>query len=76
MSKAQKELTENALGTITNAFVPGSVVKAGTLAAGWQSGVISGNQVLVDEPIRLQGSSEKAPSSIVLDLYLWMWSKR
>ncbi|MRI74341.1 penicillin-binding protein 2 [Enterococcus mundtii] len=58
--QGSKELTENALGTITNAFVPGSVVKAGTLAAGWQSGVISGNQVLVDEPIRLQGSSEKS----------------
>ncbi|MGM9902549.1 penicillin-binding protein transpeptidase [Enterococcus sp. 10A9_DIV0425] len=55
-----KEVTENALGTITSAFTPGSVVKAGTLTAGWQTGAISGNQVLIDEPIRLQGSSEKS----------------
>ncbi|MDA3964002.1 penicillin-binding protein 2 [Enterococcus thailandicus] len=54
------EITENALGTITNAFTPGSVVKAGTLAAGWKTGVISGNQVLIDEPIQLQGSAEKS----------------
>lgn len=58
--EGSKELTENALGTITSAFTPGSVVKAGTLTAGWQTNVISGNQVLVDEPIRLQGSSEKS----------------
>lgn len=58
--EGSKELTENALGTITSAFTPGSVVKAGTLTAGWQTNVISGNQVLVDEPIKLQGSSEKS----------------
>lgn len=54
------ELQENTLGTITNAFTPGSVVKAGTLAAGWATGAITGDQVLVDEPIRLQGASEKS----------------
>ncbi|MGS6446040.1 peptidoglycan D,D-transpeptidase FtsI family protein [Enterococcus hirae] len=58
--EGSKELTENALGNITSAFTPGSVVKAGTLTAGWQTNVISGNQVLVDEPIKLQGSSEKS----------------
>lgn len=54
------EITENALGTITSAFVPGSVVKAGTLTAGWQTGAISGNQVLTDEPIKLSGANEKS----------------
>ncbi|MEY8445976.1 penicillin-binding protein 2 [Enterococcus ratti] len=58
--EGSKELTENALGTITSAFTPGSVVKAGTLTAGWQTHAISGNQVLIDEPIKLQGSSEKS----------------
>ncbi|WP_165007160.1 MULTISPECIES: penicillin-binding protein 2 [unclassified Enterococcus] len=58
--QGSKEITENALGTITSAFTPGSVVKAGTLTAGWQTNVISGNQVLIDEPIRLQGSTEKS----------------
>ncbi|HIB3573219.1 TPA: peptidoglycan D,D-transpeptidase FtsI family protein, partial [Enterococcus faecium] len=58
--QGSKEITENALGTITSAFDPGSVVKAGTLTAGWASNAISGNQVLIDEPIRLQGASEKS----------------
>ena len=58
--QGSKEITENALGTITSAFAPGSVVKAGTLTAGWASNAISGNQVLIDEPIRLQGASEKS----------------
>lgn len=50
------ETTENALGTITNVFVPGSIVKAGTITAGWETGVISGNQVLTDQPIQFAGS--------------------
>ncbi|MET2065193.1 penicillin-binding protein 2 [Enterococcus faecium] len=58
--QGSKEITENALGTITSAFAPGSVVKAGTLTAAWASNAISGNQVLIDEPIRLQGASEKS----------------
>ncbi|MGX7162639.1 peptidoglycan D,D-transpeptidase FtsI family protein [Enterococcus massiliensis] len=53
------ELEEYALGTITHAFVPGSVVKAGTLTAGWDAGVLKGNEVLYDEPIRVQGSAVK-----------------
>lgn len=47
------KLTEDALGTFVNAYVPGSVVKAGTLTAGYQTGVITGNDVLIDEPIKL-----------------------
>ncbi|HFH9837442.1 TPA: penicillin-binding protein PBP2B [Streptococcus suis] len=50
------ETVENALGTITNVFVPGSIVKAGTITAGWESGVISGNQILTDQPIQFAGS--------------------
>lgn len=50
------EIVENALGTITNVFVPGSIVKAGTITAGWESGVISGNQILTDQPIQFAGS--------------------
>ena len=40
-------------------FVPGSVVKGGTLAAGWENGVLNGNEVLYDQPIRI-GSDVKA----------------
>jgi penicillin-binding protein 2B len=53
------DLQENAIGTFINAFVPGSVVKGGTLAAGWENGVLNGNEVLYDQPIRI-GSDVKA----------------
>lgn len=51
-----KNIEENTLGTITSAFVPGSVVKAGTVTAGYQTGVISGNDTLIDQPIQLSGT--------------------
>lgn len=51
------DVSADALGTITNVFVPGSVVKAATLTAGWQYGAISGNQSLVDQPITFAGSA-------------------
>ncbi|NKZ19350.1 penicillin-binding protein 2 [Streptococcus ovuberis] len=45
------KLKENALGTVTDVFVPGSVVKGATLSTAWQQGVLQGNQTLVDQPI-------------------------
>ncbi|MGT2907210.1 penicillin-binding protein PBP2B [Streptococcus dentiloxodontae] len=51
------DFTADALGTVTDVFIPGSVVKGATLAAGWKSGVISGNQVLNDQPISISGSA-------------------
>jgi penicillin-binding protein 2B len=53
------EVSDNTLGTIQNVFTPGSVVKMGTISAGWQAGVLSGNQVLNDQPIQIQGSQVK-----------------
>lgn len=50
-------LTENALGAITNVFTPGSIVKGATISSGWENGIISGNQVLLDEPIYFAGSA-------------------
>ena len=49
-------LTSDSLGTITNVFVPGSVVKAATISSGWENGVLSGNQTLTDQSIIFQGS--------------------
>lgn len=49
--------TLDALGTINDIFVPGSVVKAATLTAGWESDAISGNQVIADQSINIAGSS-------------------
>ena len=51
------ELTSDSLGTVTNVFVPGSVVKAATISSGWENGVLSGNQTLIDQPIVFQGSA-------------------
>ncbi|MTB64148.1 penicillin-binding protein 2 [Streptococcus sp. zg-86] len=55
--KKTNEVKENALGTVTNAFVPGSIVKGATLTAGWENGIIAGNQVLTDQPIQFAGST-------------------
>ncbi|AYW45209.1 penicillin-binding transpeptidase domain-containing protein [Tetragenococcus koreensis] len=54
------DIDEDAIGTYTKSFTPGSVVKAGTLTAGWKSGAIQGNEVLYDQPVRLAGSNNKA----------------
>ena len=51
------DLTPDSLGTVTNVFVPGSVVKAATISSGWGNGVLSGNQTLTDQPIVFQGSA-------------------
>lgn len=51
------EVQSDALGTITNVFVPGSVVKGATLTAGWENGAISGNQTLTDQPITFGGGN-------------------
>ncbi|MBP8693597.1 MAG: penicillin-binding protein 2 [Enterococcus sp.] len=55
-----KEIQEDAIGIYKKAFVPGSVVKAATLTAGWNNGVLNGNEELYDQPIRLKGSNPKA----------------
>ncbi|MER0123397.1 penicillin-binding protein PBP2B [Streptococcus sp. ZJ93] len=55
--KKTNAVKENALGTLTNAFVPGSIVKGATITSGWENGVLSGNQVLKDQPIQFAGSA-------------------
>ena len=44
------ELTPDSLGTVTNVFVPGSVVKAATISSGWENGVLSRKPDL-DRPV-------------------------
>lgn len=51
------DLTPDSLGTVTDVFVPGSVVKAATISSGWENGVLSGNQTLTEQPIVFQGSA-------------------
>lgn len=60
------EITPDTLGTINKAFAPGSVVKGATISAGYEAGVISGNDTLIDEPIYINGSRMK---SSVYNLY-------
>ncbi|MGQ7367355.1 penicillin-binding protein PBP2B [Streptococcus suis] len=55
--KGTGEITEDALGTITSVFTPGSIVKGATITSGWENGIISGNQVQLDEPIYFAGSA-------------------
>lgn len=55
--KDSGQLTSDALGDVTSVFVPGSVVKGATLTAGWETGAISGNQVLTDQTISVNGSN-------------------
>lgn len=57
---ATNELTSNPLATINKAFEPGSVVKGATISAGYEQGVISGNDVLIDEPLQILGSEQKS----------------
>ncbi len=49
--------TPDALGTITDVFVPGSVVKGATITAGWANNVLTGNETLYDQPIYLSGTN-------------------
>ena len=42
------EIQSNPLSVITDSFVPGSVVKGATISSGYEQGVISGNDVLID----------------------------
>ena len=51
-----QDFKANALGTITDVFSSGSVVKGATLTAGWRSGAIYGNQVLTDNQLTLRFS--------------------
>ena len=53
-------LTNNPLGAINNVFVPGSVVKAATVTAGYQNGIITGNQILEDQPLQFAGTTQKS----------------
>ncbi|MBP2098257.1 peptidoglycan D,D-transpeptidase FtsI family protein [Enterococcus rivorum] len=57
---ATGEVIPNPLSTINKAFEPGSVVKGATISAGYEAGVISGNDTLIDEPIQINGSRLKS----------------
>ena len=55
-------ITKDTNATFQDAFPPGSVVKPATLTAGWANNVISGNQILDDQPITFQGGGNTIES--------------
>ncbi|APB31476.1 penicillin-binding transpeptidase domain-containing protein [Vagococcus teuberi] len=54
------ELIDDSLGTINKAFVPGSSIKAATVMAGYENGIIKGNQTMVDEPLVFSDGTTKS----------------
>lgn len=51
------EIQDDALGTFTKNFVPGSSIKPATIAAGYMDGVLEGSgNYMVDEPLIIQGT--------------------
>lgn len=59
------KITEDTLGAMNKAFIPGSVVKPATITSGYQNKVISDNETLTDTPIILgKGASAVRKSSV------------
>ncbi|MDR0614349.1 MAG: penicillin-binding protein 2 [Lactobacillales bacterium] len=53
------EMEDNILGAVNNAYIPGSVIKGGTLTAGYETNVISENETFTDIPIQIKGTPVK-----------------
>ncbi len=60
--KGSGKMEDDVLGTISEVFTPGSVVKGATLTSGWQNGVLTGNETLMDMPIVFAGDSTSIQS--------------
>ncbi|MBM7620267.1 cell division protein FtsI/penicillin-binding protein 2 [Bacillus tianshenii] len=56
----QTKVEDNALGTIQEAYEPGSTVKGATVLAGFEHGAISPGQYLYDAPLNIKGTPRKA----------------
>lgn len=54
------KVSENVIGAFNSSFEPGSVVKGATLSAGYEAGVISGNDTIIDQPIYISGTPMKS----------------
>ncbi|MDR3156965.1 MAG: penicillin-binding protein 2 [Lactobacillales bacterium] len=59
MDEKNSEVNKDALGAIGNVYPPGSIIKGATITAGYETGVISGNETLQDIPIKLRGTPAK-----------------
>ncbi|MGX7023341.1 penicillin-binding transpeptidase domain-containing protein [Vagococcus hydrophili] len=54
------ELVDDALGTYKKAYEPGSSIKAATIMSGYENGIISGNETMIDEPLVFEGGQTKS----------------
>jgi len=59
-NREKNEYEDAAHKTLYDAHRPGSIVKGATVLAGYQSGVISPGDVLIDRPIKIAGTKEKS----------------
>lgn len=59
-----QELTDDTLGTINKAFVPGSVIKGATVMAGFEQNILPQNDVMIDEPLRFGEGAGDVKSSL------------
>ncbi|MDG3141550.1 penicillin-binding protein PBP2B [Streptococcus suis] len=60
--KGSLQAESDVLGTVNEVFTPGSIVKGATLTAGWENGVLEGNEVITDMPIVFEGDSTSITS--------------
>ncbi|WP_026906202.1 peptidoglycan D,D-transpeptidase FtsI family protein [Paucisalibacillus globulus] len=56
----KEEIIDAAYKALNDAHRPGSIIKGATVLAGYESGVISPGDGLVDKPIKVAGSNPKA----------------
>lgn len=61
------KITEDTLGTMNKAFIPGSVVKPATITSGYENDVISDNQTFIDTPVILGSGANAVRKSSVFN---------
>ncbi len=60
MDTSTGDVLENSIGTFTSAYPIGSIVKPAVLLMGYDLGVWEWNQYVMDEPMHIKGTAEKA----------------
>lgn len=59
-TREKGKIVDNTYGALFNAYAMGSTVKGATVLTGYQTGVISPGQVLLDTPITIGGLTKKS----------------
>lgn len=64
-NRETKEMLDFARGTFMTAYEPGSAVKGATVLTGYQTGVISPGEKLLDEVLHIKGTPDKSSWQIM-----------